>query len=158
MITGVLYKTEGILQHYDSVLLSKYIAIIWKSSADFPKLKTFFYYLEIFKVKHPEKMFSRYLLFAYYLLDFSPIKWSILNLCKTITLNITQKCSSWTGVVLQNTSGGLLLMVLQGKTFFMFLSHYTEWYVLKAVPQRNSTTRVFWKYAVSLLENTHAKI
>ena len=114
-------------------------------------LSSFFHYFEIFKVKHREKMFSRYLLFAYYLLDFSPIKWSISNLCKTITFYITKNCSSWTGVVLQNTFGGLLLMMLLGKTFFMFLNHYTEWYVLKAVPQRNSTARVPCKYAVSLL-------
>ena len=52
----------------------------------------------------------------------------------------------------------ILLMVLQGKTIFIFLNHYTEWYVLKAVPQRNSPTKIFCKYAVSLLENTHAKI
>ena len=39
MLTRVLYKTATTLQHYNFVLLSKDIAIIWKSPVDFPRLK-----------------------------------------------------------------------------------------------------------------------
>ena len=39
MFTKVLYKTATILQHYDFVLLSKHILMMWKSFADFQKLK-----------------------------------------------------------------------------------------------------------------------
>ena len=39
MFTRVLYKTATTLQHYDFVLLSKHILIMWKSPVDFQKLK-----------------------------------------------------------------------------------------------------------------------
>ena len=39
MFAKVLYKTATILQHYDFVLLSKHILIMWKSPVDFQKLK-----------------------------------------------------------------------------------------------------------------------
>ena len=35
----ILYKTATTLQHYDFVLLSKHILIMWKSPVDFQKLK-----------------------------------------------------------------------------------------------------------------------
>ena len=53
---------------------------------------------------------------------------------------------------------GLLLMTLQGKMFFIFLSPCTEFFALKAVPQKCSTTKVFCKYAASLLDSTHVEI
>ena len=115
--------------------------------------------LQDFKVKHREKMFSKDLLFVYYSLDCFPLFWKILsNLCKTIALEITQKWLYWTRGALQNTCRGLFLMVLQGKMLFIFLSPYTEFFVLEAFPQRCSTTKVLCKYEISLLESTHVEI
>ena len=48
------------------------------------------------------------------------------NLCKTITLEVTQKWLYWTGGLLQNTCRGLLLMDLPRKMFPIFLIAYTE--------------------------------
>ena len=48
------------------------------------------------------------------------------NKCKTITLEVTQKRLYWTGGLLQNNCQWLLLMVLQGKMFSIFLSPYAE--------------------------------
>ena len=39
MLTSALYETATTPQHFDFVLLSKHIAIMWKSPVDFPKLK-----------------------------------------------------------------------------------------------------------------------
>ena len=39
LLTSALYKSATTLQHCDFVLLSKHIAIMWKSPVDFPKLK-----------------------------------------------------------------------------------------------------------------------
>ena len=39
MLTRVLYKTATTIQDYHVVLLSKHIAIMWKSPVDFPRLK-----------------------------------------------------------------------------------------------------------------------
>ena len=39
MFTKVLYKTATILQHYEFVLLSKHILIMWKFFVGFQKLK-----------------------------------------------------------------------------------------------------------------------
>ena len=39
MFTRVLCKTATTFQHYDFVLLSKHILIMWKSPVDFQKLK-----------------------------------------------------------------------------------------------------------------------
>ena len=49
MLTSALYKSATTLQHCDFVLLSKHIAIMWKSPVDFPKLKMLrvLVYLEI---------------------------------------------------------------------------------------------------------------
>ena len=135
----------------------KVLCTEWSMSESFSPA---FHYYKVFKVKHPEKMFSRYLLFVYYLLDFSPIKWSMIlsNLCKTNHSIDHFKVVGLDRWCFANNHGGLLLMALQGKSFFVFLNPYTEWYALKAVPQRCSTTKVFCKYAASLLEITHAEI
>ena len=39
MFTKVIYKTATIIQHYDFVLLSKHILVMWKSFVDFQYLK-----------------------------------------------------------------------------------------------------------------------
>ena len=41
MFTCALYKSATTLQHCDFLLLSKHIAIMWKSPVDFRKLKMF---------------------------------------------------------------------------------------------------------------------
>ena len=74
-----------------------------------------------------------------------------------ITLGVTQKRLYGSGTVLKNTWGGLLLMVLQVKMFLVLPLPYAEFFVLKGVLQRCSSTNVFWKYAAGLLESTHAK-
>ena len=51
MLTRFLYKTAATFQHYDFVLLSKHIAIMWRSPADFPKLKMLRVLAYLFKYK-----------------------------------------------------------------------------------------------------------
>ena len=63
--------------------------------------------LRDFKVKQQEKIFSKYLLFVYYLLDILFLKWNILsNLYKTINLEITQKVFFFGQVVFCKTPAG----------------------------------------------------
>ena len=93
-----------------------------------------FGYYEILKVKHREKMFSN--IFWSYNETLLAIK------CKTITLEVTQKRLYWTGGLLQNNCWWLLLMLLQGKMFSIFLSPYTEF--SRALCFKSSPTEVFY--------------
>ena len=70
------------------------------------------------------------------------------NMCKTITLDITQKVLFFGQVVFPKNLWGTTSDGFTRKNVF---KSFFEFFILKAVPQRCSTTKVFCKYAASLL-------
>ena len=99
-----------------------------------------FGYYEILKVKHREKMFSN--IFCLYRFFFPLMKHYCQIKCKTITLEVSQKRLYWTSGLLQNNCESLLLMVLQGEMFSIFLSPYTKF--SRVLCFKSSPTEVFY--------------
>ena len=139
--------------------ITKTVSTGWTMSESFASV---FGYYKILKVKHREKMFSN--IFCSYITCwiFSSFNETLLsNECKTITLEVTQKGCTGRVVFCKTPAGDYFWWYYKEKCFLYFLAltqSFKEFFVLKAIPQRCPTKKVFCKYAASLLDCTHVEI